>query len=86
MRIDCSTRVWIALVALTAAAWAAGESGAMGPALAAAVLAATFVKGRLVAREFMGLAAVRPLWRGLVLGWLGSVVGLIGLAYWMGVS
>ena len=49
-----------------------------------AMLALTFFKGRLIALEFMGLRPVKLFWRAMLIGWLVLVLGLIALAYWIG--
>mgnify|MGYP000190318261 CR=1 FL=1 len=48
-----------------------------------ALLAISFVKGRLVVLDFMGLRGVKFFWRGLLIGWLLLVSALIALAYWI---
>lgn len=76
----------IALVVLliaTLATFEIGERGGAGPLAMAALLVISFVKGRLVALDFMGLRRVRLFWRGLLLGWLLLVSTLIAIAYWI---
>ena len=34
----------------------------------------------------MGLRRVKVLWRGLLLGWLIFVLGLVALAYWLALT
>lgn len=80
------TRVWLILLAITAATYGIGEAGlsgqgSMGPVLA--IFALAFVKGVLVCLHFLELRRAPALWRWLVLGWLGLVVALILLAYWI---
>ena len=83
-RIDLT---WAFLLLATLATWLIGdlEQGATTAPVAAmgAVGAITFFKGRAVALDFMGLRPVKLLWRGLVLGWLSLVLGLVALAYWL---
>ena len=50
-----------------------------------ALLASVFVKGHFVIADFMGLRGVALRWRLLVHGWLVLFIGLIFLAYWIGV-
>ena len=74
---------WVVLAVATALTWELGEHGAAGPAAMAALRAISFVKGRLVVLDFMGLRGVKFFWRALLLGWLLVVAGLIALAYWI---
>ena len=80
------TRVWLILLAITAATYWIGEAGlsghdSMGPVLAMFALA--FVKGVLVCLDFLELRHAPALWRWLVVGWLALVLALILLAYWV---
>jgi cytochrome c oxidase subunit 4 len=78
---------WTLLLLATLATWLIGEmeqgAGAhLVPAMTAVGII-TFLKGRAVALDFMGLRRVTALWRGLLLGWLVFVLGLVALAYWL---
>ena len=80
------TRVWLILLAITAATYWIGEAGlsghgSMGPVLAMFALA--YVKGVLVCLDFLELRHAPALWRWLVVGWLALVLALILLAYWV---
>ena len=71
------TRVWLILLAITAATYWIGEAGlsghgSMGPVLAMFALA--FVKGVLVCLDFLELRHAPALWRWLVVGWLALVL------------
>ena len=77
--------VWLLLVVLTLLMWWAGYAGYSGQWLVAALLTSVFVKGYFVIADFMGLRDVAVRWRLLVHGWLVLVIGLIFLAYWIGV-
>lgn len=81
---------WLLLLAATSATWLIGdlEQGAAAAPVAAmaAVGVITFLKGRAVALHFMGLRRVKVFWRGLLLGWLVFVLGLVALAYWLGLK
>ena len=79
-------RSWMLLLAITGVTFWLGESGsAVGSmAVALAVLGQAFVKGLVVALDFLELREVPPLWRWLVIGWLVLVLGLVLLAYTMG--
>lgn len=87
MRAISRTRVWLILLAITAATYWIGEAGlsghgAMGPVLAMFTLA--FFKGLLVILDFLELRHAPAMWRWLVIGWLVFVLALVVLAYWIG--
>jgi cytochrome c oxidase subunit 4 len=77
---------WALLLLATLVTWRIGEAehplGGEAVAMAMVALIA-FLKGRAVALDFMGLRRVKALWRGLLLGWLILVLGLVALAYWL---
>jgi cytochrome c oxidase subunit IV len=79
---------WAFLLLATLVTWRIGEAeqGLAGGSVAAMATVAliAFFKGRAVALDFMGLRGVKALWRGLLLGWLILVLGLIALAYRLG--
>lgn len=75
------TFTWLLLLALTGAGFAMAEAGLHGAGVAAAVLLITLVKGRLVIDRFMGLARVARHWRMIMIGYLLTVLGLVGVAY-----
>ncbi len=79
-------RSWMLLLAITGVTFWLGESGsAVGSmAVALAVLAQAFAKGLVVALGFLELREAPPQWRWLVIGWLVLVLGLVLLAYTMG--
>ena len=76
---------WALLLLATLTTWLIGdlEQGATAAPVAAmaTVGVITFFKGRAVALDFMGLRRITFLWRGLVLGWLALVLGLVALAW-----
>lgn len=79
-------RVWLVLVVATMITWWLGEGGWAGRGGAAAValmFGLAFLKGALIALDFMETRHAPPLWRRLLLGWLAAVIGLIGLAWWI---
>lgn len=78
------TRVWLALVGLTLAMLVVGEMGLSGGSVVTLLLIATLLKTQLVADMFMGLRQSRLLWRMIVTVYLVGVIGLIGLAWWLG--
>ena len=75
------TYIWLALMLLTAATYAIGEAGVGGVAVMFTVIGTAALKVQMVANYFMGLRRTRWLWRGIVLGWLVLVTGLITIAY-----
>ena len=79
-------RSWMLLLAITGVTFWLGESGsAVGSmAVALAVLGQAFVKGLVVALDFLELREAPAMWRWLVIGWLVLVLGLILLAYTVG--
>lgn len=82
-------RAWIILLVATAITYWLGESGTAGSAGSTAVFAMlglALIKGRLVIYDFMELRHAPLMWKILLLGWLGFVLGMIVLAYWMGIK
>lgn len=79
-------RIWLLLLAITGVTFWMGESGSSVSSLTVAlgVLGLAFVKGLLVALEFLELREAPALWRWLIAGWLLLVLGLIVLAYALG--
>ncbi|MDO8892133.1 MAG: cytochrome C oxidase subunit IV family protein [Sulfurimicrobium sp.] len=79
--IRACTYIWLALIILTCITYAIGETGWSGTAVMLTVLGTAVIKVEMVASYFMGLRRTRWLWRGIVLGWLILVSGLITIAY-----
>ena len=77
--------LWGVLMAATILTWRLGETSG-GPLLAAIVLGIAFVKGAVIALEFMALRHAPALWRNLSVGWLVLVCTLVGIAYWKGLA
>ena len=80
------TLVWLLLMGLTLLALAIGKAGLGGPSIVALLLVSTLLKTQLVADHFMGLRRSRLLWRMIVSVYLVLIIGLIGLAYWLGMT
>lgn len=76
---------WVMLLLATGVTSFIGETGGLLPSgLGMAVLMLlTLMKGSLVIQVFLEMRRAPMLWRWLLLGWLGVVVALIGLAYWL---
>lgn len=75
------TFVWLLLMLLTVTTYVIGEEGLGGMTIMFTVLGTAVIKVQIVANYFMGLRHTRWLWRGIVLGWLLLVTGLITIAY-----
>jgi uncharacterized membrane protein len=48
------------------------------------IFGASLFKGLVVINNFMELRHAPALWRNLLVGWLGFVISMILLAYWLG--
>ena len=70
------TAIWLVLVVLTAATYAAGMFPIAGRPLIYGVLVIALLKGYLIAWHYMGMAQAGALWRAILGGWL-AVVGLL---------
>lgn len=75
------TLVWLVMMLLTVATYSIGEAGMGGTTIVLVVLGIAVIKVQIVANYFMDLRHTRWLWRGIVLGWLMLVAGLIAIAY-----
>ena len=78
--------VWVALVILTVFAYLLGVLKYISTTLVAALLITTFIKGQLVIDYFMGLKEVRLKYRLIPTLWLGVVISLIAVAYYLPVA
>jgi hypothetical protein len=79
--------LWLLLLAATGITYWQGESGQLGHASmvpALLIFGVSFFKGVGVILDFMDLRHAPALWRNLLLGWLVFVIGMILLAYWLG--
>lgn len=79
--------LWLLLLAATGATYWLGESGELGHASMVPVFlifGLALFKGIGVILDFMDLRHAPTLWRNLLLGWLVFVIGMILLAYWLG--
>jgi cytochrome c oxidase subunit 4 len=74
------------MMLLTVATYSIGEAGMGGTTVVLCVLGIAVIKVQMVASYFMDLRRTRWLWRGIVLGWLMLVAGLIAIAYLTGVK
>lgn len=79
--------LWLLLLVATGATYWLGESGELGHASMEPVFLIfgfALFKGVGVILDFMDLRHAPTLWRNLLLGWLVFVIGMILLAYWLG--
>ncbi|MDO8317703.1 cytochrome C oxidase subunit IV family protein [Rhodoferax sp.] len=82
-----SNTLWLLLLTATGLTYGLGESGELGRASMAPVFLIfgfALFKGVGVILDFMDLRHAPALWRNLLIGWLGFVVGMILLVYWIG--
>jgi len=78
--------VWIVLVILTIFAYLLGYLKYVNTSLVAVLLVTTFIKGQLVIDYFMGLKDVQLKYRLIPAIWLGVVISLITVAYYLPVT
>lgn len=79
------------LVVATALSWWLGEDAVLsgrhlGTTAIFVVLGLSFIKGALIALEFMELRTAPALWRRLVMGWMVLVIALIAVTSWLAAS
>ena len=75
--------VWITLVILTIFAYLLGYLKLISTSLVGVLLLTTFIKGALVSDYFMGLKNVAIKYRLIPIIWLGVIISLIGVAYYL---
>ena len=75
--------IWIVLIALTIFAYLLGYLKYIDSALVSVLLISTFIKGALVIEHFMGLKNVQSKYRFIPTIWLGVVLSLIAVAYYL---
>ncbi|MDD5240496.1 MAG: cytochrome C oxidase subunit IV family protein [Sulfuricella sp.] len=80
------TRIWLALITLTAVTYSIGEAGLGGKNIMLLVLGITLLKSQMIASYFMGLRKASPMWRIIMASWLVIVGGMIASAYLMGLQ
>ena len=78
-----STKVFLLLVALTFLAFFIGLTEVSSSWFVALLLLSTFVKGKLIIDYFMGMEHYAKRWRNFPTLWLGLVLGLIALVYFI---
>ena len=75
--------IWIILIILTIFAYLLGYLKLINSSLVAILLISTFIKGELVIDYFMGLKTVKLKYRLIPIIWLGTVLSLITVAYYL---
>jgi len=75
------TRLWLLLLALTFATYAAGQTGLHGNGLILAVLLIALIKGNIITERFMGLHRVSSFWRPLLWVYLVLIGSCISAAF-----
>jgi len=78
--------IWIVLVMLTLFAYLLGYLKVINSSLVAILLITTFIKGELVIDYFMGLKTVKLKYRLIPIIWLGTVISLIAVAYYLPIA
>ena len=78
--------IWIVLVMLTLFAYLLGYLKVINSSLVAILLITTFIKGELVIDYFMGLKTVKLKYRLIPIIWLGTVISLIAVAYYLPIT
>ena len=78
--------VWIFLVILTIFAYLLGYLKLISTSLVGVLLLTTFIKGAMVSDYFMGLRTVQLKYRLIPTLWLGIVLSLIAVAYYLPVT
>jgi len=81
-----STISWSILILLTIFAFIFGGFELGNMTIVSIILLSTIIKSQIVIDYFMGLHQVRWQWRIILYSWLLLVVGMIGLAYWLGLQ
>ena len=75
--------VWITLIGLTIFAYLLGYLKYIDATFVPVLLVSTFIKGFLVIEHFMDLKNVQGKYRYIPTIWLGVVLGLIAIAYFL---
>ena len=78
--------IWVVLVILTIFAYLLGYLKYVNASLVAVLLVTTFIKGQLIIDYFMGLKDVKLKYRRIPILWLGVVISLIAVAYYLPVT
>ena len=77
---------WFFLLLATGVTWLSGEAGHISSKLVVLLLTLTFLKGSVIALNFMHLSEAPRLWRYAVMGWLSVTCMVVYIAYSLGVN
>jgi len=75
--------VWIVLIGFTIFAYLLGELKLVSTFMVGVLLVTTFIKGQLVIDYFMGLKDVSLKYRLIPTVWLGLIISLIAVSYYL---
>ena len=75
--------IWMILVVLTIFAFSLGYLELVSSFVVGVLLVSTFVKGQLVIDYFMGLKNVELKYRLIPTVWLGVIISLVAIAYFL---
>ncbi len=75
--------VWIVLIGFTIFAYLLGELKLISTFMVGVLLVTTFIKGQLVIDYFMGLKDVSLKYRLIPTVWLGLIISLIAVSYYL---
>jgi uncharacterized membrane protein len=78
--------IWIILIILTIFAYLLGYLKLINSTLVAILFVSTFIKGQLVIDYFMGLREVQTKYRFIPTIWLGVVISLLAVAYYLPIA
>jgi len=77
------TLVYLAMMGLTFVTFGIGMAGLSGLEVSLTVLVFALIKGQILGDYFMGLKAVRGIWRRAIFLWLFILGALIAIAFWL---
>ena len=81
--MDKLTKIWITLIILTLFTFFLGWFDLISLTAVALLLITTFIKGQLVIDYFMGLSDVKLKYRIIPTVWLGVIISLIAISYYL---
>ena len=83
MKFDKFTIVWLILISLTIFAFLLGWLKLLNDIILIILIISTFIKGSLVIEYFMGLKEVSLKYRVIPTLWLGIILSLITVGYYL---
>ena len=84
--MDKLIKIWLALIIFTLFTFSLGWFELISLTAVILLLITTFIKGQLVIDYFMGLSDVKLKYRIIPTIWLGVVISLIAIAYYLPVN